>query len=125
MNTDIGAASDMPGTTWHALSAEDALTRLSSNAPSGLDAVEAARRFQRHGPNRLPRAATRGPLQRFLLQFHNILVYVLMNGTLLSNSVRSAAEAASRSTRSVSPPTSLLFSTYIQSLISPGETVTV
>src|SRR5262245_6281662 len=78
MNAVIGASSDTSATGWHALSAEDALSRLNSSVRSGLDATEATRRFQQHGPNRLPRAATRGPLRRFLLQFHNILVYVLL-----------------------------------------------
>jgi calcium-translocating P-type ATPase len=78
MNRATDAASDSSATAWHALSAEDTLTRLNGNAQSGLDAAEATRRLQQHGPNRLPRAATRGPLKRFLLQFHNILVYVLL-----------------------------------------------
>jgi calcium-translocating P-type ATPase len=68
----------MPNTAWHALSIEDTLNRLNSNASSGLDAAECTRRLQQHGPNRLPHAATRGPLTRFLMQFHNILVYVLL-----------------------------------------------
>jgi calcium-translocating P-type ATPase len=78
MNTATGAASDPSATAWHALSVEDTLHRLSSNASSGLDAAECTRRLQEHGPNLLPRAAARGPLGRFLLQFHNILVYVLL-----------------------------------------------
>src|SRR5262249_49634832 len=66
MNMAAGAASGMSVTAWHALSAEDTVNRLKSNAQSGLDAAEAPRRFQQHGPNRLPSAATRGPLKRFL-----------------------------------------------------------
>ena len=54
------------------------LRRLSSNAQSGLDAAEAARRLNQYGPNRLPQSAKRGPFVRFLLQFNNILVYVLL-----------------------------------------------
>src|SRR5215471_7382385 len=78
MNTATDAPSDVVSTDWHALSADDALARINSNASSGLDASEAKLRLQQHGPNRLPQAATRGPLERFLLQFHNILVYVLL-----------------------------------------------
>ena len=33
---------------------------------------------ERYGPNRLPEAAKQGPLMRFLLQFNNVLVYVLL-----------------------------------------------
>ncbi len=44
----------------------------------GLTADEAARRLAEHGPNRLPSASSRGPLLRFLIQFHNVLIYVLL-----------------------------------------------
>ena len=45
---------------------------------AGLDDAEASRRLAKHGPNRLPTARKRSPLMRFLLQFNNILVYVLL-----------------------------------------------
>jgi magnesium-transporting ATPase (P-type) len=77
MKTAMGVPPDRPA-AWHALSAEDALTRLHCSAPSGLGGAEAARRLEVSGPNRLPEAAKRGPLRRFLFQFNNILVYVLL-----------------------------------------------
>jgi calcium-translocating P-type ATPase len=63
---------------WHALPATDALRQLDSDAANGLDPEEASRRKEKHGPNRLPEGAKRGPFMRFLLQFDNILVYVLL-----------------------------------------------
>jgi magnesium-transporting ATPase (P-type)/biotin carboxyl carrier protein len=65
-------------TNWHALEAADALGRLESDASRGLTTDEAARRLGKYGPNRLPEAAKRSPLMRFLQQFDNILVYVLL-----------------------------------------------
>ncbi len=62
---------------WHALSADDCLRQLGSTA-HGLGADEAARRFAEHGPNRLPPPARRSAFLRFLLQFHNLLIYVLL-----------------------------------------------
>ena len=62
---------------WHARSRADVLAALGA-APGGLDAGEAAARLLRHGPNRLPEAPRRGVLLRLLLQFHNILIYVLV-----------------------------------------------
>jgi len=62
---------------WHSLSASDTLSRL--DAPrTGLtpDAVE-TRRAQ-YGSNRLPPPQRTAAWQRFLLQFHNVLIYVLL-----------------------------------------------
>ena len=66
-----------PRTTWHAEMAEAVLAGMDS-ARAGLGGGEAARRFAQFGPNLLPPAKRRGPLQRFLLQFHNLLIYVLL-----------------------------------------------
>jgi magnesium-transporting ATPase (P-type) len=62
---------------WHALSAQEVLAELAATA-DGLPADEAAQRLQQHGPNRLTPPHRRGPLLRFLLQFHNVLIYVLL-----------------------------------------------
>jgi magnesium-transporting ATPase (P-type) len=63
---------------WHALTTEDVEKRLATSADNGLDAGEASRRLQKYGPNQLPEGKSRGPLMRFLSQFNNILVYVLL-----------------------------------------------
>ena len=68
---------------WHALTAE-AVAQTLSSAPHGLTGDEARARLQRFGPNRLPQAKKRGPLLRFLLQFHNLLIYVLLAAALLA-----------------------------------------
>jgi magnesium-transporting ATPase (P-type) len=62
---------------WHALGADAVLAAQHSQA-DGLAEAEARARLQRHGPNRLPEAARPGALKRFLTQFHNILIYVLL-----------------------------------------------
>jgi magnesium-transporting ATPase (P-type) len=51
---------------------------LDSNARSGLAAGEVSRRLAEFGRNRLPEGSKKGPLKRFLLQFKNILIYVLL-----------------------------------------------
>ncbi|MBC7165661.1 MAG: HAD-IC family P-type ATPase [Roseovarius sp.] len=45
---------------------------------NGLTGEEAARRLCEHGPNRLPEPPARSPVLRFLGQFHNVLIYVLL-----------------------------------------------
>jgi magnesium-transporting ATPase (P-type) len=62
---------------WHHLAPQDALAALSASA-QGLSNEEAARRLAVHGPNRLPAPRRRSALVRFLLQFHNTLIYVLL-----------------------------------------------
>lgn len=63
--------------SWHDLPVEDALT-LMSGSVAGLSTDEAATRLQRAGPNSLPEAPRAGSITRFLRQFHNLLIYVLL-----------------------------------------------
>ena len=65
-------------TAWHALTTDEAAGRLKSSVKAGLDEAEAARRQAEYGLNLLPTARKRGPLMRFLQQFNNVLVYVLI-----------------------------------------------
>ncbi len=64
-------------TAWHTQSQEDVIEALASRR-QGLTEAEAAERLLRTGPNRLPEPAQRTAWQRFLQQFHNLLIYVLM-----------------------------------------------
>src|SRR5215469_4307683 len=63
---------------WHAISDGDVVKRLITDSEKGLDSAEASARLQKYGPNRLPEGKKRGPFMRFLAQFNNILVYVLL-----------------------------------------------
>jgi magnesium-transporting ATPase (P-type) len=71
---------------WHALATEEALARLESRG-DGLGTDEAALRLERFGPNRLTPPKRRGPFARFLLQFHNVLIYVLIAAAVLTGLV--------------------------------------
>ena len=62
---------------FHACTVQDVLKALRAR-PEGLDAGDAAHRLAEHGPNRLPEPPRRSPVFRFLLHFHNILIYVLL-----------------------------------------------
>ncbi len=68
---------------WHALPIEAPLAELKSR-PEGLTRGEAEGRLARFGLNRLPEPPKKGPLARFLLQFHNLLIYVLLVAAVLS-----------------------------------------
>ncbi len=54
------------------------MPRCTRVQPGGLASAEAARRLAELGPNSLPEGRSRGPLLRFLAQFHNVLIYVLL-----------------------------------------------
>ncbi|MBL6956501.1 MAG: cation-transporting P-type ATPase [Chlorobium phaeobacteroides] len=68
---------------WHSRPAEDTFSLLSTSG-KGLKTSEAAARAARYGPNRLTPAKKQNPLKRFLLQFKNILIYVLLAATLVT-----------------------------------------
>jgi magnesium-transporting ATPase (P-type) len=60
------------------MSQAEVVTRLVTNAEKGLALPEASARLEKYGPNRLPEGRKRGPFTRFLSQFNNILIYVLL-----------------------------------------------
>ncbi|SMH33536.1 cation-transporting P-type ATPase [Maritimibacter sp. HL-12] len=64
-------------TVYHAATPEETLAALETTA-KGLTGVEVAARRERYGPNALPEPPKRSAIVRFLLQFHNVLIYVLL-----------------------------------------------
>ncbi|MCU0935792.1 MAG: HAD-IC family P-type ATPase [Gammaproteobacteria bacterium] len=79
---------------WHAEARASALAQLGSSEVTGLSAEEARRRLARFGPNRLPPPRRRGPLLRFLLQFHNPLIYVLLAAAAVTTGLEDYVDAA-------------------------------
>ncbi|ODA66698.1 putative cation-transporting ATPase F [Methyloligella halotolerans] len=78
--------------SWHALGPEEVLGALSTG-PDGLSTAEAARRLALHGPNRLPAARPRGALIRFLAQFHNLLIYILIGAGVIAAAIGHGPDA--------------------------------
>lgn len=76
-----------PALNWHALSQAE-VERLLRTGPRGLREIEAEQRIGQHGPNRLSPPKHRGPLLRLLLQFHNILLYVMLASALITALLR-------------------------------------
>lgn len=62
---------------WHSLPASEAMAKLGATR-EGLGSEEVARRRARYGANRLPPPPRTPGWKRFLLQFHNVLIYVLL-----------------------------------------------
>src|SRR5580698_5097630 len=63
---------------WHAIAADEVVKRLQTDSVKGLDAGEASERLAKYGLNRLPEGKKQSPFMKFLQQFNNILVYVLL-----------------------------------------------
>lgn len=62
---------------WHAESVEKAFTSLETSQ-NGISKEEAKKRLEKYGKNHLSEPKTRSLLMRFLYQFHNVLIYVLI-----------------------------------------------
>jgi len=73
----------LPDGEWHAEDVHTAHVALKV-ANDGLPEAEALRRLPIFGPNRLPEGRRRGALMRFLAQFHNLLIYVLMAAGIMA-----------------------------------------
>lgn len=78
MNQTAAASTGITPSAAHSQSAQQVLDATGVDRRSGLSGDEAARRLARHGCNALPLPPRRGPVLRFLLQFHNVLIYALL-----------------------------------------------
>ncbi|GAA2437552.1 cation-transporting P-type ATPase [Actinomadura vinacea] len=67
---------------------------LGTDPDLGVSSGEAAARLARHGPNVLPEARRRGPVARFLLQFHSPLIYVLLVSAVITGALGEHVDAA-------------------------------
>ncbi len=69
---------------WHSLTKESSLEKLETSLEDGLSHPEAQSRFVKYGANRLPEAVRQSAFIRFLLHFHNILIYVLIGSSIIT-----------------------------------------
>ncbi|MDO8874603.1 MAG: cation-transporting P-type ATPase [Pseudolabrys sp.] len=86
----IGAETNAP---WHGIDFHAAIERLQTR-PVGLTEAEAAERFKKYGPNRLTASKPRSAFVRFLAQFHNLLIYVLLAAALVAAMLGHAIDTA-------------------------------
>jgi len=78
---------------WHTLQPSDILESLKTDAQNGLSDSEAAARLQTYGPNIL-QASGHTPAWKLLLQqFQNLLIVILLIGTVLSGVLGHETEA--------------------------------
>lgn len=63
---------------WHHLPEEEVVDLLDGNPEKGLDQFQVKHLQETFGPNALTAKKGKGPLKRFLLQFHQPLIYILI-----------------------------------------------
>jgi Ca2+-transporting ATPase len=94
--TTAAAAPPRPADTgppgWHTLAVDDAMARLGAER-RGLSREEAARRFAQHGPNELQSLGRESAWHIFVAQFKNVLILILLAGTVVSGFLGHALEA--------------------------------
>ena len=77
---------------WHAQPTGDVLAALTTGL-DGLSAEEAEARKKRFGPNRLAAPPKRSEILRFLSQFNNLLIYVLLAAAALATIIGHTLDA--------------------------------
>jgi len=70
--------------SWHTLEAPQVLEALRTDPDRGLSPAEAKRRLELHGYNQLPPPRRRPAWLRFLGQFHNVLIYVMLGAAVVT-----------------------------------------
>ena len=78
MNSAMTTTSGNENVVWHAVAADEVVKRLNADPAKGLDASQAAQRLAKYGRNRLPEGKKQSAFMKFLHQFNNVLVYVLL-----------------------------------------------
>ena len=69
---------------WHSIKSEDTISALRSDMVSGLSEEEVLERMARFGANELTQKKGQGPLIRFLIQFNQPLVIILLVATVIT-----------------------------------------
>lgn len=77
MNKQHSDTDSRQKTPWFSKTSDNVLEDLNTQK-EGLSHQEFENRLANYGPNKLPKGKTQSALVRFLLQFHNVLIYVLM-----------------------------------------------
>ena len=77
---------------WHTLSAHEVCAALNSEE-SGLSQTEAELRLIKYGANKLTPSVNRGPIKRFLSQFHNVLIYLLLAASGITYAIGERADS--------------------------------
>ena len=85
---------DLIGRHWHHLPEAEVVDLLGGDVRRGLDLFEVERRRRHFGPNILTPPKRTSPFVRFLHQFHNSLVYILLGAAAVTGVLKDWADAS-------------------------------
>jgi Ca2+-transporting ATPase len=92
--TELGKISEhINGNSWHAVEADEVLSRLATYAERGLSVEEAQRRLDQFGPNELEEAPSISFWQMLGEQFNNFVVILLIVAAIISAALGDYIEA--------------------------------
>ncbi len=66
------------GSNWHSMPIAEVKEKLFTDPVTGLSYEEVGKRTETYGKNEIPQGKKQSELKRFLLQFHNLLIYILL-----------------------------------------------
>lgn len=69
---------------WHTCTSEDIIRDLETDTERGLSDEEVKARLERYGENRITTKKQQSSLVRFIRQFHQPLIYILLGATLVT-----------------------------------------
>ncbi len=69
---------------WHSMDARDIIKVLKTDREKGLENSEVNKRLEKYGRNEIPKAKRRSAWKRLLMQFHNVLIYVLLAAAIIT-----------------------------------------
>lgn len=69
---------------WHSMDARDIIKELKTDREKGLENSEVNKRLEKYGRNEIPKAKRRSAWKRLLMQFHNVLIYVLLAAAIIT-----------------------------------------
>lgn len=81
------------GKHWHHLPEHEVIQLLETDTDIGLDIFDFRHRQERFGPNQLTPKARKSPILRFLSQFNNPLIYILLAATVITAIVKDLVDA--------------------------------
>lgn len=84
---------DDSNNSWHSISVDEAVAFLQTDTQKGLSPRQVKERLQQYGKNRITAKKQQSSLVRFLLQFHQPLIYILLAATLITSLLQEYTDA--------------------------------